>query len=255
MKRSWFVQVTDFRELEIMGQKTHPIGFRLGISTDWRSNWFAGKPTGYRALVAEDLDVRGIVNKEYVSDGAVSRVDISRGGGEMNVHIFTSRPGIIIGRNGQRIDRLRKVIERHTGRRVRVSAEEIKIPELDAKLVGTGIAEQLERRIPYRRAVRMAMQRTMDAGAEGIKVVVGGRLGGAEIARVDKQMEGRVPLHTLRANIDFAISEARTTFGVIGIKVWVFTGDAPVEQDGEVIAGSTSGTSPISMGQAQRHRR
>ncbi len=236
-----------------MGQKTHPIGFRLGIVADWRSNWFAGKPRGYRALVQEDIDVRKIVDDEYESDGAISRVNINRGG-EMSVHIFTSRPGIIIGRNGTRIDRLRRLIERRTGRRVRVSAEEVKIPELDAKLVGTSIAEQLERRIPYRRAVRMAMQRTIDAGAEGIKVVVSGRLGGAEIARVDKQMEGRVPLHTLRANIDFAISEARTTFGVIGIKVWIFTGDAPAEQ-GQSRSRSTSGVSPISLGQAPRHRR
>ncbi len=237
-----------------MGQKTHPIGFRLGIVADWRSNWFAGKAAGYRTLVQEDIDVRRIVDGEYEADGAISRVNINRGGGEMSVHIFTSRPGIIIGRNGTRIDRLRRLIERRTGRRVRVSAEEVKIPELDAKLVGASIGEQLERRIPYRRAVRMAMQRTIDAGAEGVKVVVAGRLGGAEIARVDKQMEGRVPLHTLRANIDFAISEARTTFGVIGIKVWVFTGDAPAEQ-GQSVAGSTSGVSPISLGQAPRHRR
>ena len=237
-----------------MGQKTHPIGFRLGVSAEWRSNWFAGKPEGYRELVQEDYRIRQIVAKEYEGEGAISRVDIDRGGGDMSIHVYTSRPGIVIGRNGQRIDRLRHIIERSTGRRARISADEIKVPELDAKLVGQSLAEQLERRIPYRRAVRMAMQRTMDSGAEGVKVVVSGRLGGAEIARVDKQMEGRVPLHTLRAKIDFAISEAHTTFGVIGIKVWIFTGDMPTDGRAQRTAG-TSGVSPIGLGRAQRHRR
>ena len=236
-----------------MGQKIHPIGFRLGISADWRSNWFAGKPDGYRELVREDYQIREIVAREYQGEGAISRVDIDRGGGEISINVFTSRPGIIIGRNGQRIDRLRHVIERSTGRRVRISANEIKVPELDAKLVGQSLAEQLERRIPYRRAVRMSMQRTMDSGAEGIKVVVSGRLGGAEIARVDKQMEGRVPLHTLRAKIDYAVSEAYTTFGVIGIKVWIFTGDMPAE--GRLQREGNSGVSPIGLGRAPRHRR
>ena len=233
-----------------MGQKTHPIGFRLGVTAPWRSNWFAGKPAGYRKYVQEDYEIRKIVDDEYETDGAISRVDIIRGG-EMAVHVFTSRPGIIIGKSGSRIDRLRRLIERKTGRRVRVSAEEIKVPELDAKLVGQGIAEQLERRIPYRRAVRMAMQRTMESGAEGVKVTVAGRLGGADIARTDMEMEGRVPLHTLRADIDYAISEAVTTFGVIGIKVWIFTGDGVSFRDQ---GGASSSTSAISLGQADRHR-
>ena len=237
-----------------MGQKTHPIGFRLGVSTEWRSNWFAGKPEGYRDMVQEDYRIRQIVAEEYQSEGAISRVAIDRGGGDISINVYTSRPGIIIGRNGQRIDRLRHVIERTTGNRVRISADEIKIPEIDAKLVGQSLAEQLERRIPYRRAVRMATQRTMDSGAEGIKVVVSGRLDGAEIARVDKQMEGRVPLHTLRAKIDFAISEAHTTFGVIGIKVWIFTGDIPVDERPKRALAS-SGVSPIGLGRAPRHRR
>ncbi len=237
-----------------MGQKTHPIGFRLGVSAEWRSNWFAGNAKGYRNLVRQDYRIRRIVADEYETEGAISRVDIDRGGGEMSINVFTNRPGIIIGRNGQRIDALRNRIERATRKRVSISANEIKAPDLDAKLVGASLAEQLERRMPYRRAVRMAMQRTMDAGAEGIKVVVSGRLGGAEIARVDKQMEGRVPLHTLRAKIDFAISEANTTFGVIGIKVWIFTGDMPV--DGRPKRGrGTSGVSPIGLGRAQRHLR
>ena len=169
----------------------------------------------------------------------------------MSVHVHTSRPGIIIGKSGSRIDRLRRLIEAKTGRRVRVSAEEIKVPELDAKLVGASVAEQLERRVPYRRAVRMAMQRTMDANAQGIKVSVAGRLSGADIARTDKQMEGRVPLHTLRADIDFAISEAITTFGVIGIKVWIFAGEGVALKDRDRQA---SNSSSISLGQADRHR-
>ena len=173
-----------------MGQKIHPIGFRLGISAEWRSNWFAGKPEGYRELVQEDYTVREIIADEYESEGAISRVDIDRGGGEISINVFTSRPGIIIGRNGQRIDRLRHVIERATGRRVRISANEIKVPELDAKLVGQSLAEQLERRIPYRRAVRMSMQRTMDSGAEGIKVVVSGRSGRSR-DRSCRQADGR----------------------------------------------------------------
>ncbi len=236
-----------------MGQKIHPIGFRLGISQEWRSNWFAAKPEGYRAMVKEDYRIRGIVRDEYEGDGAISRVDIDRGSSEMSINVFTSRPGIIIGRNGQRIDRLRNLIERETGRQVRISANEIKVPELDAKLVGQSLAEQFERRIPYRRAVRMAMQRTMDSGAEGIKIVVAGRLNGNEIARTEKQMEGRVPLHTLRATIDFAISEAHTTFGVIGIKVWIFTGDMPTGGRRQSVVDN-SRVAPIGLGRAQRHR-
>lgn len=233
-----------------MGQKTHPIGFRLGVVADWRSNWFAGKPAGYRRLLQEDFEIRKIIDDEYEGDGAISRVDITRGG-EMTVSVYTSRPGIIIGKSGSRIDRLRRLIERKTGRRVRVSAEEIKVPELDAKLVGQGVAEQLERRIPYRRAVRMAMQRTMDAGAQGVRITVAGRLGGADIARTDKQLEGRVPLHTLRADVDFAISEAITTFGVIGIKVWIYKGEGVSLKERERTEASTSA---ISLGQADRHR-
>ena len=236
-----------------MGQKIHPTGFRLGISTDWRSKWFAGKPEGYRELVMEDFKIRDIVAQEYSGEGAISRVDIDRGGNEVSINVYTSRPGIIIGRSGQRIDRLRHTIERATRKRVRISANEIKVPELDAKLVGQSLAEQLERRIPFRRAVRMAVQRTMDAGAEGVKIIVSGRLQGAEIARAHKDMEGRVPLHTLRAKIDYAISEAYTTYGVLGIKVYIFTGDMPAEGRLQRSNG-TGGVSPIGLGRARRHR-
>lgn len=208
-----------------MGQKTHPIGFRLGGVQDWRAHWFAAKGSDYRRLTDEDQKIRSLINGRYAESGAISRVEIERGAQELVVTINTARPGIIIGRGGTRVDDLRSDLEKLTAKRSRLNIQEIRQPELDATLVGQSIAEQLERRVAYRRAVRLAMQRTMQSGALGIKVVVSGRLGGAEIARTDKQKEGRTPLHTLRAQIDFAVSEAKTTFGVIGIKVWIYTGD------------------------------
>jgi small subunit ribosomal protein S3 len=208
-----------------MGQKTHPIGFRLGGVQDWRAHWFASKASDYRRLTEEDQKIRGLINDRYAESGAISRVEIERGAQDLVVTINTARPGIIIGRGGTRVDELRGDLEKLTEKRSRLNIQEVRQPELDATLVGQSIAEQLERRVAYRRAVRLAMQRTMQSGALGIKVVVAGRLGGAEIARTDKQKEGRTPLHTLRAQIDFAVSEAKTTFGVIGIKVWIYTGD------------------------------
>ena len=208
-----------------MGQKTHPIGFRLGGVQDWRAHWFASKATDYRNLTEEDQAIRTLIDGRYAESGAISRVEIERGAQDLVVTINTARPGIIIGRGGTRVDDLRADLEKLTQKRSRLNIQEIRQPELDAILVGQAIAEQLERRVAYRRAVRLAMQRTMQSGALGIKVVVSGRLGGAEIARTDKQKEGRTPLHTLRAQIDFAVSEAKTTFGVIGIKVWIYTGD------------------------------
>jgi small subunit ribosomal protein S3 len=208
-----------------MGQKTHPIGFRLGGVQDWRAHWFASKSSDYRRLTEEDQKIRGLINDKYAESGAISRVEIERGAQDLVVTINTARPGIIIGRGGTRVDELRGDLEKLTEKRSRLNIQEIRQPELDATLVGQSIAEQLERRVAYRRAVRMSMQRTMQSGALGIKVVVSGRLGGAEIARTDKQKEGRTPLHTLRAQIDFAVSEAKTTFGVIGVKVWIYTGD------------------------------
>lgn len=208
-----------------MGQKTHPIGFRLGGVQDWRAHWFASKGSDYRRLTEEDQSIRSLINERYAESGAISRVEIERGAQDLVVTINTARPGIIIGRGGTRVDELKSDLEKLTEKRARLNIQEIRQPELDATLVGEAIAEQLERRVAYRRAVRLAMQRTMQSGALGIKVFVAGRLGGAEIARTDKQLEGRTPLHTLRAQIDFAVSEAKTTFGVIGIKVWIYTGD------------------------------
>lgn len=208
-----------------MGQKTHPIGFRLGGVMDWQAHWFANRGSEYRRLTAEDYAIRSMILGRYGDSGAVSKVEIERGPAELVVTINTARPGIIIGRGGQRVDELRAELEKMTEKRARLNIQEVRQPELDAALVGRSIGEQIERRVAYRRAVRLAMQRTMQSGAKGIKVVVSGRLAGADIARTDKQMEGQVPLHTLRAEIDYAVSEAKTTYGIIGIKVWVYRGD------------------------------
>ena len=206
-----------------MGQKTHPIGFRLGISKDWQSRWFASKPEEYRNLVKQDVEVRDIILSRY-PDAGISRVEIERGN-DVVITIHTARPGIVIGRGGQRVEELRKELEQKSARRARLNVQEIRQPELDAYLVGRNIAEQLERRVAFRRAIRQTVLRSMQAGALGIKVLISGRLGGADIARREKAMEGRVPLHTLRADIDYSIVEAATEFGRIGIKVWIYKGD------------------------------
>lgn len=208
-----------------MGQKTHPIGFRLGGVMDWQAHWFAHRGGEYRRYTAEDYSIRSLILSRFGDSGAVSKIEIERGPQELVVTINTARPGIIIGRGGQRVDDLRAELEQMTEKRARLNIQEVRQPELDAALVGRSIGEQIERRVAYRRAVRLAMQRTMQSGALGIKVVVSGRLGGADIARTDKQMEGRVPLHTLRAEIDFAVSESHTTYGTVGVKVWIYKGD------------------------------
>ncbi len=207
-----------------MGHKTHPTGFRLGIIKDWQAKWYASKGLSYAAQVWEDLRIREVIKKQY-SDAGISRIDIERTARDLTVTVSTSRPGIVIGRGGQRVDELRKTVEKATGgKRIRLNIEEIRQPELDAFLVARNIADQLERRIAFRRATRQSVQRAMQAGAKGIKVMVAGRLGGAEIARREKVMEGQVPLHTLRADIDYGFSEAHTTMGLIGVKVWLYRG-------------------------------
>ena len=206
-----------------MGQKTHPIGFRLGIIKDWDAKWFAAKSETYRDLLQEDLKIRKHINKTYVDAGIA-----------LVITMHTSRPGIVIGRGGQRIEELRRDIENITGKRARVNVQEIRQPELNAYLVARNIADQLERRVAFRRAMRQALSRAMQAGAQGIKIVSSGRLGGNEIARKEKAMEGRVPLHTLRADIDYGLAEAATTMGKIGIKVWLYKGDILPQQQEEV---------------------
>jgi small subunit ribosomal protein S3 len=207
-----------------LGQKTHPIGFRLGIVKDWQARWFAGKQEAYRNLVLEDLQVRGRIADNY-PDAGISRVEIERSNNDLTVTIHTARPGIVIGRGGQRVEELRKDLERIIRRRARLNVQEIRQPELDAFLVARNVADQLERRIAFRRAIRQTLGRTMQAGAQGIKIICSGRLGGADIARSEKAMEGRVPLHTLRADIDYGLAEAATDFGRIGVKVWIYKGD------------------------------
>ncbi|MEE9167375.1 MAG: 30S ribosomal protein S3 [Candidatus Neomarinimicrobiota bacterium] len=207
-----------------MGQKTHPTGFRLGINKPWSSNWFANRE--FADLVAEDIKLRKYVFKRLPNAG-VSRIDIDRTSRMVTLTIHTSRPGIVIGKGGEEVDRLKEEIKRLTDRETQVNVSEIKRPELDAYLVGENIAHQLTRKINYRRAVKKAIQSAMRMGSEGIRIRVAGRLGGAEIARSQTFHEGKVPLQTLRSDIDFAIAEARTTYGKIGIKVWICSGEIP----------------------------
>ena len=223
-----------------MGHKTHPIGFRLGYTKEWQSRWFAGNGKDYSKQVLEDLRIRDVIKKQYAEAG-ISRVEIERTSQDLTVNVHTARPGIVIGRGGQRVDELRKAVEKAAGsKRVRLNVLEIRQPELDAFLVARNVADQLERRVMFRRAIRQAVMRTMQAGAKGVKVLVSGRLGGAEIARREKVMDGRVPLHTLRADIDYGLAEAATTMGRIGVKVWIYRGDILRDRDrGQKIEDAT----------------
>jgi small subunit ribosomal protein S3 len=206
-----------------MGQKVHPTGIRLGIVKDWTSRWYANSQN-YPILLLQDLKVREYI-KQKLAHASVSRVQINRPANNANITVHTARPGIVIGKKGEDIDVLRKEISNMMGVPVQLNVEEIRKPELDAYLVAESIAQQLEKRIMYRRAMKRAVTNTMRLGAEGIKITVAGRLNGAEIARTEWYREGRVPLHTLRADIDYATAEAKTTYGIIGIKVWIFKGE------------------------------
>jgi small subunit ribosomal protein S3 len=221
-----------------LGHKVHPIGFRLGIIKGWDSRWYADKT--YKDLLAEDRKLRDIIRKRLANAG-ISRIEIERvAGTQIAVTIHTAKPGIVIGKSGESVERLRQDLERQTKKKVRLSIVEIRTPELDAYLVARSIADQLEKRVSFRRAMKQGVQKTMRAGAKGIKVVMGGRLGGAEIARVEKESEGSVPLQTLRADIDYGLAEARTTYGVIGIKVWIYHGDVLPERQGERVSQGVS---------------
>ena len=209
-----------------MGHKVHPTGIRLGISKDWNSKWYAGKKE-YAGYLAADLKVREMLRKKLAAAG-ISKILIERPAKTARVTIHTARPGVVIGKKGEDIEKLRTDVSKLLGmplHDVRLNISEIRKPELDALLVAEGIAQQLERRVQFRRAMRRAVTNTMRIGAEGIKVRVSGRLNGAEIARSEWYREGRVPLHTFRADIDYGLAEARTTYGVIGVKVWVFRGE------------------------------
>ena len=209
-----------------MGQKVHPVGIRLGISTDWNAKWYASS-SDFPDLLNADMKVREYLQKK-LANANVSRIQIERPTGSANITIHTARPGVVIGKKGADIEMLRnnvaKIIGLHVNA-VKVNIEEIRKPELDAKLVAESIAQQLERRVMFRRAMKRAIQNTMRMGAQGIKIKIGGRLNGAEIARSEMYHEGRVPLHTLRADIDYGTHEALTTYGILGIKVWIYKGE------------------------------
>jgi len=205
-----------------LGRKVHPTGFRTGIIRDWQARWFADK--SYVGFLQEDLKIRRAIQSRYAEAG-ISTVEIDRQANEVSITVHTARPGVVIGRGGQRVDEMRLYLESLVGKRVRLNIQEIRQPELDAYLVARAIAEQIERRISYRRVMKQAIFRTMQAGARGIRVSCAGRLGGAEIARRQTMHQGQVPLHTLRADVDYGFTEARTTLGRIGVKVWVYRGD------------------------------
>ncbi len=228
-----------------MGQKVHPVGMRLGISADWNAKWYASKKD-FPNLLNADIQVREYLRKK-LANANISRIQIERPTGSANITIHTARPGVVIGKKGADIEILRKEISKIIGlhiNSVKVNIEEIRKPELDAKLVAESIAQQLERRVMFRRAMKRSIQNTMRMGAQGIKIKIGGRLNGAEIARSEMYHEGRVPLHTLRADIDYGTHEALTTYGILGIKVWIYKGevfDLYKEQDSKDTAKAGAG--------------
>lgn len=214
-----------------MGQKVNPVGLRIGIIREWESKWYAGKD--YADLLHEDIKIRDFLKKR-LSDAAVPHIDIERAANRVNITIHTAKPGMVIGKGGTEVEILRQELAKMTNKKVHININEIKSPELNAQLVAESIAQQLERRISFRRAMKQAIQRSMRAGAKGIKTVVGGRLGGAEIARSEGYSEGTVPLHTLRADIDYGTAEAHTTYGRLGVKVWIYRGEVlPVAKNKE----------------------
>lgn len=212
-----------------MGQKTHPIGFRLGITKQWKSRWYTER--NFPQLLMEDETIRKYLHQR-LNHASISQVEIERKPGKVIVTVHTARPGVVIGKGGSEVDKLRDELGRLTKNEVAINIEEVKRPEIDAQLVADNIAHQLVQRIAFRRALKRAVQNAMRSGAEGIKVQVAGRLNGAEIARTEGYKEGRIPLHTLRADIDYAQATARTTFGTIGVKVWVFKGEVVDERRG-----------------------
>lgn len=211
-----------------MGRKVHPMVFRIGVTTDWQSRWYAGK--SYAEFLREDLKLRKFISEKYV-DAGIAGIEIERQANEVTVTIQTARPGIVIGRGGQRVDEMRTSLEQMIGKKIRLNIREIQQPELNAFLVAKSVADQLARRIAHRRTMKQAMFRTMQAGAKGIRISCSGRLGGNEIARRETMHEGRVPLQTIRADIDYGFTEARTNMGRIGVKVWLYKGDILPERD------------------------
>ncbi len=217
-----------------MGRKVHPYGFRVGITKDWQSRWFSERD--YAKLVQEDMRLRRLVMK-MLPDAGISGITIDRNANQLALTVRTAKPGIVIGRGGQNVEHLRGSLEAATERRVRLNIEEIRVPELDAQLVARSVADQLVRRVAFRRAMKQAVLRTMQRGALGCRVRISGRLGGSEMSRSEQEMQGRVPLHTLRADIDFGLAEAHTTFGQIGVKCWIYKGDIDPRESPLALAG------------------
>ncbi|GIN58912.1 30S ribosomal protein S3 [Lederbergia ruris] len=217
-----------------MGQKVNPIGMRIGVIRDWESKWYADKE--YATLLHEDIKIREYITKR-LADASVSRVEIERAANRVNITVHTAKPGMVIGKGGSEVEALRKALNKLTNKRVHINIIEIKKADLDAKLVAENIARQLENRVSFRRAQKQAIQRTMRAGADGIRTMVSGRLGGADIARAEHYSEGTVPLHTLRADIDYAHAEADTTYGKLGVKVWIYRGEILPEKKKSVEGG------------------
>src|ERR671933_753956 len=214
-----------------MGRKVHPIGFRLGYIKDWQSKWFADRT--YTDQLHEDFMLRRAITKELANAG-VARVDIERAANRVEVTVYTAKPGIVIGKRGQKVDELKGDLERRTGKKVKLNIQEIHQPELEAQLVAESIAEQINKRVSYKRAMKQAVQRAMRLGAQGVMIKCSGRLAGAEMARTVSEMQGRVPRHTLRADIDYAVFHAHTTYGRIGVKVWIYRGEVFPEKAGAI---------------------
>ncbi len=225
-----------------MGRKVHPIGFRLGVIKDWQARWYAEK--GYADQVHEDMRLRQVV-RERLAEAAISMVEVERSANQVSITIHTAKPGIVIGRGGQKVEELRQALERDLNKKVRLNIQEIRQPEMDAYLVARSVAEQLEKRIAYKRALKQSIMRTMRLGAKGIKIEVAGRLGGAEMKRREWDKSGRVPLQTLRADIDYGQAEAHTTFGLIGVKTWIYKGEIlPPPKRTPVAAAATVEVTP-----------
>jgi small subunit ribosomal protein S3 len=237
-----------------MGQKVNPTGLRLGIVRGWESNWYGGKGNSFSEKLIEDQKIREYILAR-IPKGGISKIVIERTLKRITLTIHTARPGVVIGKGGSEVDKLKEEVKQLTGKDVQINIFEIKRPELDAKLVGESIAQQLKARISYRRAMKQAISSAMRVGAQGIKIKVSGRLGGAEMARTEMYKEGRIPLHTLRADIDYAISEANTVYGIIGIKVWVFKGEVFGKRDLSLNVGAGNAGKPGGPGNNRRSDR
>lgn len=225
-----------------MGQKVNPIGLRVGINKEWQSKWFADKL--YREYLQEDLKIRDYIKQKFKEAG-IPKIEIERKSRLVIITINAARPGMVIGHRGRGVEQLKQELEKMTGREIHITVKEVENPELEAQLVAESVAQQIERRISWRRAMRYAVLRTMSAGAQGIKIIVGGRLGGAELAREESIMEGKVPLHTLRADIDHGFAQARTKYGMIGVHVWIYRGDI-IEKAEERLVLAVKAGKPIS---------